>query len=90
LATRIRASLARIVKRVEAVGLERTGEPLIRHIEGKLWEMRASGRKVEGRAFYVTVTGRRVVIVHAFQKTTRKTPRQAINLAMRRALSLSR
>ena len=81
----LRASLARIVERVEAVGLERFGEPFVRHIEGKLWEMRASGRRVEGRALYVAATGRRVVILLAFQKTTRKTPRQAIELALRRA-----
>ena len=85
----LRASLMRIVERVEAVGLERLGEPFVRHIEGKLWEMRASGRRVEGRAFYVTATGRRVVIVLAFQKTTRKTPRQLIELALRRAKALA-
>ena len=81
----LRASLTRIVERVEAVGLERLGEPLVRHIEGKLREMRPSGRRVEGRALYVTATGRRVVIVRAFQKTTRKTPLQAIEMALRRA-----
>ena len=85
----LRASLTRIVERVEAVGLERLGEPLVRHIEGKLREMRPSGRRVEGRALYVTATGRRVVIVRAFQKTTRKTPRQAIELALRRAKGLA-
>ncbi|MGO9741933.1 MAG: type II toxin-antitoxin system RelE/ParE family toxin [Roseiarcus sp.] len=41
------------------------------------------------RALYVTATGRRVVIVLAFQKTTRKTPRQAIELALRRAKGLA-
>ena len=85
----LRASLTRIVERVEAVGLERLGEPLVRHIEGKLWEMRASGRRVEGRALYVAATGRRVVIVLAFRKTTRKTTRQAIELALRRAKGLA-
>ena len=85
----LRASLTRIVERIEAIGLERLGEPLVRHIEGKLWEMRASGRRVEGRALYVAATGRRVVIVLAFQKTTRKTPRQAIELALRRAKGLA-
>ena len=84
----LRASLARIVERIEAVGLERLGEPLIRHIEGKLWEMRPSGRRIEGRALYVTAAGRRVVIVLAFQKTTPKTPRRMIELALKRAKSV--
>ena len=47
--------------------------------------MRPSGRKIEGRALYVTASGRRVVIGLAFQKTTRKTPRRTIELALRRA-----
>ena len=84
----LRAGLARIVERIESVGLERLGEPFVRHLEAKLWEMRLSGRRVEGRALYVTVAGRRVVIVLAFQKTTPKTPRRMIELALKRARSV--
>jgi phage-related protein len=85
----LRASLTRIVERIEAVGLERVGEPLVSHIEGKLWEMRPSGRRVEGRALYVAASGRRVVIVLAFQKRTQKTPRRMIELALIRAKRLT-
>ena len=85
----LRASLTRIVERLEAVGLERLGEPFVKHLEGKLWEMRPSGRKVEGRALYVAASGRRVVIVLAFQKRTQKTPRRLIELALRRAKGLA-
>jgi phage-related protein len=58
------------------------GDPHVRHIEGKLWEMRPSGRRLEGRALYVAATGRRVVIVLAFLKKTRKTPDRLIRLAL--------
>ena len=85
----LRASLTRIVERIEAVGLERVGEPFVKHLEGKLWEMRPSGRRVEGRALYVAASGRRVVIVLAFQKRTQKTPRRLIELALRRAKGLA-
>jgi phage-related protein len=71
------------------VGLERVGEPFVKHLEGKLWEMRPSGRRVEGRALYVAASGRRVVIVLAFQKRTQKTPRRLIELALRRAKGLA-
>src|SRR5580692_10803150 len=81
----LRAALTRIVDRIVSVGLERMGEPHVRHIEGKLWEMRPSGNRVEGRALYVAVTGRRVVILLAFVKKTRKTPDQIIRLALKRA-----
>jgi phage-related protein len=86
----LRASLTRVVERIEAVGLERVAEPFVKHLEGKLWEMRASARKIEGRALYVTGTQRRVVVVLAFRKTTQKTPRRMIELALRRAKRLAR
>ncbi len=81
----VRASLARIVEKIEAVGLERLGEPHVKHLEGKLWEMRPHGRQVIGRALYVTTVGRRIVIVLAFIKKTEKTPRRVIELALARA-----
>src|SRR5712692_1483602 len=81
----LRAALTRIIDRITAVGLERVGEPLARHLTGKLWELRPSGKRVEGRALYVTATGRRVVIVLAFVKKTRTTPDRLIELALERA-----
>jgi phage-related protein len=61
------------------------GEPHIRHIEGRLWEMRLTGRGGIARALYVAATGRRVVIVRVFVKKTEKTPRREIDLALARA-----
>ncbi len=84
----LRASLGRIFGRIQAVGLEKLSEPMVKHVEGKLWEMRPSGRKVEGRALYVMASGRRAVIVLAFQKKTQKTPRRVIDLALERAQQL--
>jgi phage-related protein len=81
----LRAALTRIIERITSLGLERMGEPHVRHIDGKLWEMRPSGRRVEGRALYVAASGRRVVIVLAFVKKTRKTPDRVIRLALARA-----
>jgi len=36
------------------------------------------------RAIYVTVTGKRIVVLHVFVKKTQKTPRAAIELARQR------
>jgi phage-related protein len=47
--------------------------------------MRVSGYRLEGRALYVAAVGRRVVIVLAFVKKTRKTPDRYIRLALERA-----
>jgi phage-related protein len=81
----LKAALARIIERITSLGLERIGEPHVRHLKGKVWEMRPSGKRVEGRALYVAASGRRVVIVLAFLKKTRKTPHRMIELALERA-----
>lgn len=81
----MRARLARIAKLIEENGLERVGEPHVKHIEGRLWEMRLKGRSGIARALYVTAAGRRVVTVRVFVKKTEKTPRREIELALTRA-----
>ena len=43
------------------------------------------GRDNIARAFYVTATQKRVVVVHSFVKKTQKTPRREIEKALRRA-----
>ena len=40
----MRASFERIVRLVQMLGLERVHEPYIRHLEGRLWEMRLKGK----------------------------------------------
>jgi phage-related protein len=81
----VRASFERIVELVLAFGLERVHEPYIKHIEGRIWEMRLRGRDGIARALYVTASERRVVILRVFTKKTRRTPRREIELARRRA-----
>ena len=81
----VRASFERIVELVRAFGLERAHEPYIKHIEGRIWEMRLRGRDGIARALYVTASERRVVILRVFTKKTRRTPRREIELARRRA-----
>ena len=80
----MRARLARIVDRIESLGLPAVGPPLLEHLEGDIWEMRPSGDRMEGRALYAAVRGRRVVILVAFIKKQQKTPRRFIDLAVAR------
>lgn len=81
----MQARFLRIAERIADLGLERVGEPHVKHIQGKLWEMRMTGRDGIARALYVTATGRRVVVVRAFVKKTQKTPRAEIEIALKRA-----
>jgi phage-related protein len=81
----MQAKFAHIVRLIESLGLERLREPYIKHVDGVLWEMRLTGRDGIARVIYVTASARRVVVLRAFVKTTQKTPRSEIELALRRA-----
>lgn len=80
----LRARLLRLMEMVETLGLERIREPHLKHLEGKLWELRAKAAEGMARGIYVTVTGRRIVVLHVFVKKTQKTPQGALALARRR------
>jgi phage-related protein len=79
------ARFRRIVELIQAYGIEQIHEPHGKHRKGPLWEMRMKGRDGISRAIYVTAKGRRVVVVRVFVKTTQKTPKREIDLAMQRA-----
>ena len=81
----IRARLRKIGELIQNYGLERVHEPHVKHVEGRIWEIRLIGRDGIARALYVTASGKRVVIVRAFVKKTQKTPRHEILLALKRA-----
>jgi phage-related protein len=79
------ARFLRISLLIEQSGLETMREPHVKHLEGKLWEMRMTGRDGIARALYVTRLGRRVVVLRVFVKKTQKTPRPEVDIALRRA-----
>lgn len=86
----MRARFVRIAGLIETLGLERIGMPHVRPLQGRLWEMRMTGRDGIARAIYVAARPRRVVVVRAFVKKTQKTPRREIELALDRAKRISR
>ena len=86
----MKARLVRIAELIAEHGLARVGEPHLKPVEGKLWEMRLKGREGIARALYVTVTGQRVVIVRVFIKKTEKTPRREIDLALTRVAAMEK
>jgi phage-related protein len=81
----MQARFIRLAERIAAIGLESLGAPHVKHLEGKLWEMRLTGRDGIARALYVTAAGKRVIVVRVFVKKTQKTPRAEIELALERA-----
>ena len=85
----MQARFLRLVERITAAGLQSLSEPHVKHLEGKLWELRLTGRDGIARALYVTAIGQRVIVVRAFVKKTQKTPRAEIELALQRAKEIA-
>jgi phage-related protein len=86
----MRARFARIVGLIEGHGLEKLREPLVKHLEKELWEIRVSGREGISRAIYVTAAGMRVIVVRVFIKKGQKTPPRELRLARQRAKEIER
>ena len=59
-------------------------EPLVKHIEGKIWELRRESSGNIYRLMYFFYTGRLIVFLHGFQKKMQKTPRREIETTKRR------
>ncbi len=62
-------------------GPQSVREPYVKHLEGKLWEMRMTGRDGISRAIYVTAFERRVVVLRVFIKKSEKTPASELQIA---------
>ena len=88
LPAKIQAKLLWIMEQIESRGLPALRPPHVDSLGDALFELRAKGQEGIGRALFVVMPPQRVVIVHAFQKKQQKTPKQAIDLARRRAKAL--
>ena len=80
----MRARFARIALMIRDNGLPAMREPYVRHLSGKLWEMRLKGRDGIARSIYVTASGKRVIVLRTFVKKTEKTPAHEIGMAFLR------
>lgn len=81
----MRARLARLSSLIEVHGFEALPRDTVKHLEGKLWELRITGRDGISRAIFMTASARRVVIVRVFIKKSQKTPSTELDLARQRA-----
>jgi phage-related protein len=69
---------------VQSGGVMALREPHVKHLTGKLWEMRLTGRDGIARSIYVAASGQRVVVLRTFIKKTQKTPPREIEIASAR------
>ena len=65
------------------------GPPHVKHLQGKLWELRVTGRK-QIRILYFVRTGQRIILLHGFVKKTQEVPRREIETALTRMQKVER
>ena len=82
------ARFLRIGDLIGSQGLPAMREPQVKHLTGKLWEMRLKGRDGIARSIYVAASGRRVIVLRTFVKKTESTPQREIELAFMRMREL--
>ena len=81
----MQARFFRIAELIESKGLPSVGGPHVKHLAGKLWEIRMSGRNGIARAIYQAANPRRVIVLRIFVEKSRKTLHSDIELALQRA-----
>jgi phage-related protein len=85
----IRLKLERLSRLIEMSGPSVLPPKATKHLENKLWELRLIGRDGIARVIYITITEHRVILLRAFMKKKQKTPASELEVARRRARSLS-
>lgn len=58
----------------------RVGEPVTKHLEGDIWEL----RPLKHRFLYAYFENKKFIILHYFVKKTRKTPKKEIEQAKKK------
>jgi phage-related protein len=74
------AKALRDIDILEKYGITLT-EPHVKHIQGKLWELRIKSASDVSRIFYFVPVGNDIVLLHGFVKKTRTTPDREIKTA---------
>lgn len=85
----INASFVRIAEQMVESG-PNLGLPYTRPFGDGLFEIRARGEEGIGRAFFCTLVGRRIVILHGFIKKSQQTPDKELKLARKRLKEVQR
>jgi phage-related protein len=80
----IKARIINIVDLLIEHGPQNVREPYVKHVKGKLFEIRAKGKDGIARVFYFTMTGQSIVLVHGYIKKTQKTPAGELATAVTR------
>jgi phage-related protein len=83
----ILANFLHILEMIEEFG-PALGKPHTAPMGNGLFEIRAKGKEGIGRAFFCTVKGKEIIILHSFVKKTQRTPAKELEKARRRLKEL--
>lgn len=77
---KVKAKLGQIFDLLQEQGTN-VGKPYIAPLGDKLYEIRIEQNTDIYRTIYFAYTGKRFILLHGFQKKTKTTPKQDLNLA---------
>jgi phage-related protein len=77
------AKFVRVIEGIETQGFQCPGVKFKRLI-GKLWEIKFGGEGGSYRVAYVVIEGPLMLWIHAFKKTSQKTPQKELDIALKR------
>lgn len=72
---------------LESYGIQ-MGEPHVKHVGKKLWELRVKAQEGIFRFFFTVRQNRIIILLHGFQKKTEKTPKRELDVALKRMKEL--
>lgn len=79
------ARFLHVAEILEEHGPKTVGMPHIHYLKNRLWEIRLQGKDGSWRVISIAASGRRLILLHVFQKTARKIPPGAMEKALKRA-----
>jgi len=78
-----RARIAWAINLLEEYGLQ-LSLSYVKHLKGKLWELRIRAGRKDYRIIYFAYVGQRFIILHGLLKKTQEMPRRELEVAERR------
>jgi phage-related protein len=77
----VRAKTIRIISLIKEFGLHNVRMPYTKPVQDKIWEIRAQ----QGRSLYITVSGKKILILRCFIKKSNRLPQKELKIAQKRA-----
>jgi len=84
---KILAKMLHIFELIELMGAN-LGEPYTKPLKDGLFEVRAKAKEGIGRSIYCYQKGNKIIILHSFVKKDQKTPKRALDIALKRKKEL--